>query len=353
MKIFNLSFKELLKNKLFFSYFSLGLALLLAVICILVNYSEQVFDSFFTQFDNGGTLPLEMKEIPRESKFCEDLPIFAQGDGVTYNITASYDDNSVFLPSYRGGACVVSDGNGAMMGKLSLLSTFGSVSFKEGTVILSSELAEQLGCKSGDVIEIAGSEYEVKFVAPLYMGQYSFIIFDSQPAADEFTVIVSNKEQLLDVAQYLNSDNFTDKDGILALCDGYRGLKAGMSVVIIVLAAVCLLYIYVFIRMYLSRREEFVRILFRTGMRKTQLLGCLGAVFSLLCLIGSAVGLLLCVLLDILVEKWADELMGMYVDDANYIAYFAVAWAVCILVTAASVMINIIKTPSEGEVQNR
>ena len=353
MKIFNLSLKELLKNKLYFSYFSLGLALLLAVICVLANYSEQVFNGFFTQFDNGGTLPLEMKELPRESKYCDDLPIFAQGDGVTYNITASYGDNSVFLPSYRGGMCVISDGNGAMMSKLSLLSTFGSVSFKEGTVILSSELAEQLDCKSGDVIEIAGYKYEVRFVAPLFMDPYSFIIFDPLTAADEFTVIVSNKEQLLDIAQYLNSGNFTDTDGILALCDGYRGLRAGMRIVIVVLIVVCALYIFVFIKMYLSRREEFVRILFRTGMRKTQLFGCLGAVFTFLCLVGSVVGLLLCVLLDILIEEWASELLKMHVDDVNYIAYFAVAWAACIVVMAASVLINTLKTPSEGEVQNR
>lgn len=353
MKIFNLSLKELLKNKLYFSYFAVGLALLLAVVCVLVNYSEQVFDGFFTQFNDGGTLPLEMKELPRESKYCEDLPIFAQGDGVTYNITVSCGDNSVFLPSYRGGMCMISDGNGAIISKLALLSTFGSVSFKEGTVILSSELAEQLGCKSGDAIDIAGSEYEVKFVAPLFMDPYRFIIFDPQTAADEITVIVSNKEQLLDVAQYLNSDNFTDKDGILALCDGYRGLKAGMSVVIAVLAVICVLYIFVFIRMYFSRREEFVRILFRTGMRKTQLFGCLCAVFSFLCLIGSAAGFLLCVLLDILVEKWASELLKMHVDDVNYIAYFAVAWAACIFIAAVSVPVNMLKTPSEGEVQNR
>lgn len=353
MKIYNLSLKELLKNKLYFSYFSLGLALLLAVVCILVNYSEQVFEGFFTQFDNGGTLTLEMKELPRESKYFGELPILAQGDGVTYNITVSCGDNSVFMPSYRGGACVVSDGNGAMIIKLGLLSTFGSVTFRDGTVILSSELAGQLDYDKGGVINIDGSEYEVKFVAPLYMEQYSFIIFDSQTAADEFTVIVSNKEQLLDVAQYLNSENFTDKDGILALCSGYRGLKAGMSVVIIVLAMVCVLYIFVFIRMYLSRREEFVRILFRTGMRKTQLFGCLGAVFSFLCLIGSAVGFLLCVLLDILVEEWASELLDMYVDDVNYLAYFAVGWAACIVITAVAFSVNMLKMPSEGEVQNR
>ena len=353
MKIFNLSLKELLKNKLYFSYFSLGLALLLAVICVLVNYSEQVFDGFFTQFNDGGTLPLEMKEIPRESKFFGELPILAQGDGVTYNITVSCGDNSVFLPSYRGGLCVVADGKGVMISKLAFLATFGSVAFREGTVILSSELAEQLGYDKGGVIEIAGSEYEVKFVAPLFMEQYSFITFDSQTAADEFTVIVSNKEQLLDIAQYLNSDNFTDKDGILVLCDGYRGLKSGMNVIIVVLAVVCALYIFAFIRMYLSRREEFIRILFRTGMSKTQLFGCLGAVFSFLCLIGSAVGLLLCVSLDILVEKWANELLGMYVDDVNYLAYFAVGWAACIVITAVAFWVNMLKMPSEGEVQNR
>ena len=353
MKMFNLSLKELLKNKLFFSYFAVGLALLLAVICVLVNYSDQVFDGFFTQFNDNGTLPLEMKELPRESKFYGELPILAQGDGVTYNITVSCGDNSVFLPSYRGGLCVVADGKGVVISRLALLSTFGSVTFREGTVILSSELAEQLSCKSGDVIDIAGSGYEVRFIAPIFMDPYSFIIFDPQTSADEFTVIVSNKEQLLDVAQYLNSDNFTDKDGILALCDGYRGLKAGMSVVIAVLAAVCVLYIFVFIRMYFSRREEFLRILFRTGMRKTQLFGCLGAVFSFLCLLGSAVGLLLCVLLDILVEEWASELLKMHVDDVNYIAYFAVGWAACIVIAAASILIDMLKTPSEGEVQNR
>ena len=353
MKTFNLSPKELLKNKLYFSYFALGLALLLAVICVLINYSEQVFEGFFTQFKNGERLPLAVKEIPRESKFCDELLIYAQGDEITYNITVSYGDNSVFLPSYRGGLCVISGGNGAMMSEFAFLTTFGGLGFEEGAVILSTELALQLGCQNGDVINIAGSDYKIRFTAPLFMDPYSFIIFDPNTAADEITMLVSNKEQLLDIAQYLNRENFNDEEGILALCDGYRGLRAGMSVVIVVLAVVCALYIFIFIRMYLSRREEFVRILFRTGIRKPQLFGCIGTVFAFLCLAGNAIGYLLCVLLDLLVEEWASELLSMHVDDVNYIAYFAVGWAACIVIAAASVLINMLRMPSDGEVQNR
>lgn len=353
MKIFNLSLKELLKNKLYFSYFTLGLALMLAVICVLVNYSEQVFEGFFTQFKNGGTLPLEVKEIPRESKYCAELPIYAQGDGVTYNTTVSYGDNSVFLPSYHGGLCVISDGNGAMVRQFAFLTAFGSVNFNEGTAIISAELALQLGCRNGDVIDIAGSEYKIKFVAPLFMDPYSFIIFDSQTAADEIIILISNKEQLLDISKYLNSKNFNDKDGILVLCNGYRGLRAGMSVVIVVLAVVCALYIFIFIRMYLSRREEFVRILFRTGIRKTQLFGCIGTVFAFLCFVGNAIGYLICVLLDLLVEEWASDLLSMHVDDVNYILYFAMGLAACVVISAVSIPINILKMPSEKEVDNR
>ena len=44
MKIFNLSLKELLKNKLYFSYFALGLALLTAVVCVISNYSVKVIE---------------------------------------------------------------------------------------------------------------------------------------------------------------------------------------------------------------------------------------------------------------------------------------------------------------------
>lgn len=353
MKIFNLSVKELLKNKSYFAYFALGLALTLSVICVLVNYSRQVFDGFFTQFNNGGVLPLEMKEIPRESKSLEELPILAGGDGITYNTTVSYGENSVFLPSYEGGLCVMSDGDGYMVREFALLTAFGSVSFSDGSVFLGSELADKLGCQKGDVINIAGSEYKVRFIAPLFLDSYSFIICDTQIKADNYTVIIQNKEQLLDIVQYLNSENFTDKDGILALCDGYRGLKAGMSVVIAVLILVCALYVFIFIRMYLSRRDEFLRILFRTGMRKTQLFGCIGAVFAFLCFVGSAVGFVISILLDMLVEKWADELLEMHVDEVNYIAYFAVGFAVCVIITAVSLPINMLKMSSEGEVQNR
>lgn len=107
MKIFNLSLKELLKNKLYFSYFVIGLALLLAVVCVLANYSDQVFDGFFTQFDQNQVLPLEVKEPPRQSRYYNELLIFASGSGITYDTTISYGENSVYLPSYRSGLCVV------------------------------------------------------------------------------------------------------------------------------------------------------------------------------------------------------------------------------------------------------
>ena len=353
MKIFNLSLKELLKNKLFFSYFALGLALLLAVICVLANYSEQVFDGFFTQFNNGQTLPLEMKELPRESRYYDELPIFATGNGITYNITLSHGENSVYLPSYRGGLCVVSASKEFIPKEFQLITWFGiGIEFKTGIVYPTAELAEQLNCKSGDTIKIADSEYKVGEIILISSADYSFFIYDPEVNANEFTVIISNKEQLLEVAEHLNSENFNDTQGLLALCEGYRAMKTAMNIVLVLLAAVCAVFIFVYIKMYFAKRGDFLKILFGVGIRKIQLFGCMGAVFAFLSFIGSTIGFLISVLLDILVDNWARELISMHVDKVNYLEYFAVGFVACIFIAAVSLMINILSS-SESEAKNR
>ena len=210
MKVFNISVMELLKNKLYFSYFALGLALLLAVIGVLANYSEQVFDGFFTQFNNGQILPLEVKELPRESQYYSELPIFAEGSGITYNITVSHGESSVYLPSYRGGLCVVSAGS-IMLKELSLITGNSTeLRFENGIVYPTRELAENLGCKKGDKILIDNSKYDVGDVILTSEMSYSFFIYDPDIITDEYTVILSNNNHLLDFTKYLNARNYSD-----------------------------------------------------------------------------------------------------------------------------------------------
>lgn len=352
MKILNISIKELLKNKLYFSYFAAGLALLLAVICVLANYSRQIFDGFFTQFNNGGVMLLEMKALPSEPSVYDDLPVFARGEGITYDITLTNGERSVYLPSYKGGLCVVSEGDWITPSVLFPLYIWGDFSLSEDRIYLSMELAEELDCVNGGSVNIGGKEFDVGRTV-MSNEMYSFIIYDPHTAANEITLMLPDADRLLEISEYLTPENFNDTEGILTLCDGYRGLKAGMSVVLAVLTAVCVMYIFIFIGMYLSKRNEFVRILFRTGIRRAQLFGCLCAVFAPLCFIGCSAGFLLSVLLDKLVDKWAGELLGMSVDEVNYAAYFAVCFAVCVLASAASLLLNTAKTTSEGEVANR
>lgn len=352
MKIFNLSLKELLKNKLYFSYFALGLALILAVLCVLANYSRQVFNGFFTQFNDGQTLPLEVKEIPRESRYFEEIPIFAQKEGLTYNVTLQTSENSVFLPSYRGGICVANEGN-FLPRELKIMTMFGlDLKFKTGVVYPSAELANELKCRKGDKILISGREFEVGEIIAISGANYNFFIYDPEIETDEFTLILSNKDQLLEISQYLNSENFTDSDGILALCEGFRAMKTAMNIVIALLCAVCGAYIFVFIKMYFSKRAEFLTNLQVLGIRKSRLFFLMGAVFFALTIIGGAAGLLISELLDILVDFWAREFLKMTVDEVNYPAYFAVGIAFCIAISAVSLIINI-KNLSDSEVKNR
>lgn len=345
VSVLNISAKELLKNKLYFSYFTLGLAVLLSVVCVLANYSRQVFDGFFTQFNNGSVLPLEMKELPRDCRYYDDFLIYARASGVTYNIDVSYGEKSVFLPSYRGGVCLISEGDGAPLKKfMPMMFWFGiKPNFDKETIFLGERLAEELGCERGDTITIGGTEYKINHIIPPADDAYSFVIYDPEITANEFTVVLSNKEQLLDISDHLNSDNFNDKDGLIALCSGYRGMKAGINIVLILLVAICAAYIFVFVKMYFEKRGELVKILFGLGIQKIQLFGCLGAVFIPLCFIGSAVGFLMCVLLDKLVDKWAQELINMTVDKVNYAAYFVVCFAACAVISAIALIINLLK----------
>ncbi|MDE7228974.1 MAG: hypothetical protein K2N56_00710, partial [Oscillospiraceae bacterium] len=328
--------------------------LLLAVVCVLANYSNQVFDGFFTQFDHDQVLPLKVKEPPRHSRYYSDLPVFASGSGITYDITISHEENLVYLPSYRGGLCVVSIGKMLTKPKEHFLSALYGLELKleKGIVYPTQELAEKLSCQREDKILIGGSEYKVGDIIRTSGADYSFFIYDPDITADEYIVILSDNDQLLDVTRYLNSDNFSDTEGILALCEGYRAMKMAMNIVLLLLAAVCAAYIFVFIKMYFSKREEFVADLLVLGMRKSGLFMCMSAVFAVLIVIGSALGLWISVLLDMLVDMWAKELLKMSVDKVNYLAYFAAGAAACLAAAVISLLINI-KKSSDSEVRNR
>ena len=125
-----------------------------------------------------------------------------------------------------------------------------------------------------------------------------------------------------------------------------------MDIVLVLLVAVCTAYIFVFIKMYFSKREEFLTNLLVMGMRKIRLFMCMAALFAVLSVIGNVLGLLLIELLDKLVDMWAQELIGMYVDKVNYIGYFAVGTVACIVIAVVSLLINI-KRLLDSEVRNR
>lgn len=348
MKIFNLSVKELIKNKFYFLYFTVGLALLMAVVCVLANYSDQVFEGFFTQFDHGQTITLTMKAPPRESRYYDELLIIAGGNGVTYNLTVSCKDNSVYLPGYRSGICVVSTGCKNTLEGFSLITWSGFVSeFKDGAVYPTQELADELSCKRGDMVKLGGNEYEVAdiIIAP---DDYSFYIYDPEIKAEEYTVILSNKDQLLEITEHLNSENFDDSEGLLALCEGFRAMKTAMDIVLVLLASVCAVFIFVFIKMYFSKRGEFFQNLSNMGMRNSQLFAVSGAVFAFLIFIAGTLGYLISVLLDMLVDHWARELIRMHVDKVNYLAYFLVGFAASVIVAAVSLLFNIGNSSESG-----
>lgn len=343
-----LSFNELRKNKLFFGYFTVGLAILMSVICILANYSEQIFDGFFTQFRHGQVLPLEMTDLPENI----DLPVFAEKSGITYDVTISHGEKSIFLPSYRGGICAVSMNKEFIYKEFALLTSFGVVNFDTEYAFLRENLAEELGCKQGDKITISGVEYTVKLIAPFLIDTYNFIIYNPNLRAENYTVIVSDKDELLALSEQLNSENFNDTEGILALCEGYRAMKTALNVVMVILVAVLAAFIFVFVKMYFSRRADFLNILYCCGIRKSRLFVVIGADFAILTLISSGLGFGLAILLDMLVDKWARELIKMRVDEVNYPAYFAVGFAVCLIIAAVSLVINVSKS-SEREARNR
>lgn len=361
MKIINISLRELLKNKLYFSYFAAGLALLTAVVCVVANYSDQVFGGFFTQFYYDGVLALEMSELPptiSESEYYGELPILARGSGATYNISVSCGERSVFLPSYRSGVCVVSEGKlkfspWSLTKALLPFLVLGRFDVSEGdTVLLSDALAEELGAERGDIIGIGGREFRAEMLGIESNSDFSFMILDSGFKADEYTVIVSNQEQLLDVIGRIDPDHFNDSQGLMALCEGYRAMRAAMRAVVVLLAVICAAFIFVFVKMYLEKRAGFVSNLSVLGIGGGRLFGVLGAVFLFLCFLSGAVGFLLSVLLDLLVDKWARELIGMHVDDVNYLAYFAVGALISAAVAGLSLLVGLSRKLRGDEVRN-
>ena len=353
MKVFKLSVNEIVKNKIHFTYFVLGLALLLSVICVLNNYSNQIFESFFSQFERGDFLSLSVKKLPLQSEIYRDMTVFARGSGLTYDVTLLCEDKSVILPSYRGGVCIISEGTGFPFPNSDFLN--------EGDILIVEEIANELDCKIDDLIIVNAEEYKVQGIIlrenlPKYLSKVcSFVIYrpDADLAFNEINIIVPDTKRLLELSLYLNEENYTDNDGLLILCNNYRGLKAGVYIVIILLITVCATYIFIFIKIYLSKQKNFLLILLHIGISQRQLYEYMGLIFILLFFLSSALGFLISVLLDEVVAGWALELLNTEVDAVRYNLYFSASFIICLVFSLCLLIPNIIKLFSSIEEENR
>lgn len=321
----NIALKET-KNNIFFIVFAvLGLSILFAIIFVLLNFRLQVSDSYWARYDNKGYVSLESDSNEILNFSNDNLFVYTRAKGLTYDTVISYQNNEIDLPSYLGGICVVSTKENIVFFPNMLRGE--EFSLNERYIWLSEALATLLGCDIGSELKLGNNVYYVKGIfdhnkpPTVYENMASFFVFCDNVTlekGDTFTALVFEPDELMKIAKIDNGKIFKDNDGVLELCRGFNTLCIGTVFVICFLMLLLIIFFVSIIRVYLLKREDYIRILYRIGIGDFKLILTYILVFAIVTFCACSLAMLWNVIFNTFIFNWADIILNITINSPNY-----------------------------------
>ncbi len=355
-----IALRETKINKFFVIFASLGLSVLFGIVFVLSNFNLQMSTSYWGRYDKGKHISLESTKTDLFDYSLEGLFVYGRTKGLTYDTTLEYDSNIIEIPSYLGGICIYSMNESVDV--VPNLLYGDSFSLTEHNIWVTETLYSDLGCSLGSEIKLNNQMYYVAGVfennntQTYYNGEVSFFICgDTQKVntIDSLVVVVTDPVQLTELAKIDNGEIFNDKEGILELCRGYNTMHIGMVFITYVLSALLLILFVSIIRIYLFKRQEFIRILHRNGISTIKLITFLMLIFSIISVLACSMAMVWGCMFNSLIISWADSILHIIIEKPNYIIQWLLGIAFSFIVIGLCLPFLLKKKHYEWETANQ
>ncbi|MBE5733169.1 MAG: hypothetical protein E7353_09120 [Clostridiales bacterium] len=355
-----IALRETKINKFFIIFASLGLSVLFGIVFVLSNFNSQMNTSYWGRYEQGKTIALESTNAKMFDYSLDGLFVYGRTKGLTYDTTLEYDSEIIKIPSYWGGLCIYSV-NESIDVVPNLL--YGdSFSLSEHAIWVTEALYTNLGCSLGSEIKLNDQMYYVAGVfendntPTYYSGEVSFFIYSNKQKVqkpDSLVVVVAEPMQLTELAKIDNGEIFNDRDGILELCRGYNTLHIGMVFITCVLGALLLILLISIVRIYLFKRQEFIRILHRNGISTTKLITILMLFFSIIAILACSLAIIWSCIFNSLIISWADSILHIIIEKPNYVIQWLLGFSFSLIIVALTLPFLLKKKYYEWEVANQ
>lgn len=354
-----IALRETKINLFFFIFASLGLSVLFALIFVLLNFRLQVTDSYFDKYKDN-YLSLESNTTELLDYQIDNLFVFSRAEGLTYDTVISYQNKEINIPSYFGGICILSANDS--------INFFPNISngedFLQNTrfIWLSETLATELGCDIGSEIKLDNDIYYVKGLfdyneTPLfYESKASFFVYGESEkikSTDIITAVISDPVQLMELAKIDGGKIFKDSDGVLELCRGFNALCVGIVFIICFLIVLLIVFFVSIIKIYLAKREEFIRILFRNGISNLKLVFTNALLFTIISVFACSLSILWGLIFNLIIISWASNIINITIYSPNYFLQWLLGMVCSLVVICTSLPLMLKKRLYKYEVSNQ
>lgn len=356
--MFHIAWKETRTNAFFLLFVSLGLSVLLGIVFALSSFSEQMPSSYLERFEDVEYVTLESSRREVLDAGIDGLFLYGKCTGVTYDVTVSFGEAEVEIPGYESGFCVYSVND--KLPVIQYLTEGTDFSETEDGIWLAEELREALGCEIGSEINLGVKKYTVSGVYDNLPGYYSrggaFVLYCSPQNAEtveSLTAVVEDPKQLTALVKLDDGRMFEDEVGALELSRGYNLLCYGMDGITLFMAVLMAVFLVSMVRMYLMRRQEYFRILHRSGISAGRLGGFLFFLFAEVSVFSCALATIWNYAFYSLIDMWAKDFLHIILDSQAYLVQFLLGIALCCGIVILSLLFLLRRRSYRWEVANR
>ena len=355
-----IALRETKITKFFIIFASLGLSVLFGIVFVLSNFNFQMTTSYWGRYEQGKPVVLESNNAKMFDYSLDGLFVYGRTKGLTYDVTLEYSGETIEIPSHWGGLCIYSVNESIDVVPNMLYGD--SFSLSENAIWVTETLFTNCGCSLGSEIKLNDQMYYVAGVfengntSTYYSGEVSFIIYVDKQIAhkpDSLVVVVDEPIKLTELAKIDNGEIFNDREGVLELCRGYNTLHIGMVFITYVLGALLLILLISIVRIYLFKRQEFIRILHRNGISTTKLITILMLFFSIIAILACSLAIIWSCIFNSLIISWADNILHIIIEKPNYVIQWLLGFTISLIIVALTLPFLLKKRCYEWEVANQ
>ena len=290
--------REIRQGVVYIVFYTLVIALLISAFVSLVSVMAFLPNEFMAYYtDTAGVVDARIAGDNGDiaKVLDESTIVYYEKDGVTYNVDISSSSGTLHLPDYLSGRCFDFNRHNAFFVDRALLD--GNIP-KVGEIMLAQELATYLGVGNGDIVSIADKKYTVSGIYDIKAVPFkaSFMVHENlanMDGGDKHIIVDVNRNTPYMYTRFLRYGvDIEDNYNFIGL---YSSLISIILVVVMCTAIVGVSSAVIFtslIKYLLLKRQKTMYMILSLGAEKMDVVGVYVGIFSIISLVGNALGML-------------------------------------------------------------